>query len=833
LPLLHDQKTIDKCLQNLLRKFKDAEQEDQQVVYEALAPYIKSTFAFSSVLEPISNSYLDHKKSPVLMEYFTKDLSNSILIPNLYLVELAGDLHKSVADDDFGSLVSQLDFCKNDQSTAYESFQLECSILTTAQVLTITNILTSVLALNFSRKSRQVCTALNKALHNFNIVEFKACRLLESWMKWKDSDELSSFAYHAALLLANSNFWSVEATIIVCDLLISENDRFRQRAEMVLRSKSNDDVLTSSKLGLDVLLTLHTKKVHFQYTSPFATLTLYRIFLNIIIDIKSHLDSFLWLERYRIHVSIDRKYSPNRSKPSSISPVLSYFPTDLTMNTLFCDSIDRISEDLIQYMCDLITSQFASFLEIDGDTTSDEVLTSHAQFVVSVLVSWIALAFYNDQTRLPAIDALMTLFEASRNNEIRRAAAYALGYVCDKETSKILFDTIEMAMKNEINDTSNYSDDALSTLISSYSHCKSICNFEFDQDDINLFRELLKNSSQNIVKAAHVGLGRILEDSSMLLEMLDSDYVQCYHALMGSTAYVFIYDVQERKEYAAAELIEHHPDLLSIFLVELYNRIRHFTNSVRHVQTTDFYLAYEYPLYVAVAGLVAVRIPAAFCAYIRDWHDGDDFKRALYYTSKQHRRLERAACVTILSVFGELSVELCEMIIEGLRDDPHIQNICYKCLNRLTSIKDEKKVMNLLFSYLKSKSMNVRYVAVKMLLHLSKSSLISLNQVRTVLNEIMLDPTSNEDLWLIEEQDGVVTNCVYYYAGSLKDVVYSLLVQHLISDSSEIRQRNVFNDINSAFVESEKASRLASCLYEKKTEENTEINKPTIPKVID
>jgi hypothetical protein len=94
------------------------------------------------------------------------------------------------------------------------------------------------------------------------------------------------------------------------------------------------------------------------------------------------------------------------------------------------------------------------------------------------------LKVYNDQTRQSTIDALMTLFEASRKNEIRQAAAaYALGYVCDKETSKILFDAIEMAMKNEINDTLNYSDDVLSTLISSYCQCVSICNFQFDQDD--------------------------------------------------------------------------------------------------------------------------------------------------------------------------------------------------------------------------------------------------------------------------------------------------------------------------------------------------------------
>jgi hypothetical protein len=252
----------------------------------------------------------------------------------------------------------------------------------------------------------------------------------------------------------------------------------------------------------------------------------------------------------------------------------------------------------------------------------------------------------------------------------------------------------------------------------------------------------------------------------------------------------------------------------------LYNRIRHFTNSVHHVQTTDFYLDYAHPLYVAVAAVIAVRIPATFCTYSKDWHDGDDFKRALYYTSKQHRRLERAACLTILSIFGELTVELCEMLIDGLRDDPHIQNTCYKCLNRIISIKDETMVMNLLFSYLKSKSLNARYVAAKMLLHLSQSSLISLNQVQIVLNEVILDPSSNEDLWLIKDQDNIVTECVYYYVGRLKDVIYFLLAQHLTGDANGIIRRNELNDIDLNFVESENASRLASCLYETKAEEN-------------
>jgi hypothetical protein len=495
--------------------------------------------------------------------------------------------------------------------------------------------------------------------------------------------------------------------------------------------------------------------------------------------------------------------------------------------------MNRLSGDLVQYMCDLIKSNFVSFIEIDGDTTSNEVLASHTEFVVSLLICGMAFVIYKVETRPWTINALKTLIETSNNNEIRRAAAYTLGYVCVKNTYKILFNLLQTEVNRQTNETANDSDYFLSSLISSYCHCVSECESDFDEDDMDLFRKLLKHSYESVLSTARVGLARVLKNKSLLLEMLDTDYIQCYHALMGSTAYVFVQNIRQNNENAAAEYIEQHPDLLSIFVIELYNRIRHFTVSVQHVQTKDFYSAYSHPAYVTVAALIAVRMPATFCAYIKDWHDGDSLKRALFCTSKQHERLQRAACLTILSIFGDLTIELCEMFIEALRDDPHMQNNCYKCLTRINAIKDEKAVLNLLFSYLKSKSMNARYAATKMLLHLSQSSLISSDQVRALLNKLMSDSSSNEDLWLIKEQEGVLVECEYHYAGPMKDVIYSLLVQHLTGDASGGVKRNELNDINSNFVQSRQASRLASCIYEEKTEENTEINIPSTTKMID
>ncbi|CAF3376416.1 unnamed protein product [Rotaria sp. Silwood2] len=199
-------------------------------------------------------------------------------------------------------------------------------------------------------------------------------------------------------------------------------------------------------------------------------------------------------------------------------------------------------------------------------------------------------------------------------------------------------------------------------------------------------------------------------------------------------------------------------------------------------------------------------MPAAFCAFIKDWGDGDNLKRVLFYISKQHHFPQRAACLTILSLLGELTVDLCEMFIEALCDDPHIQNTCYKCITHIRSIKDEQ-----------------------LLLHLSQLSLIPFQQAQIILNDTMLDPSSNEDLRLIEEQDGVWINCTYYYAGPLKDIICSLLVQQIIGDANEPVRRNEFNDIDLNFIESEKSLHLVSCLYETKTEEDAEPESPLAP----
>ncbi|CAF3493769.1 unnamed protein product [Rotaria sp. Silwood1] len=823
LPLLHQSQAIDNCLQNLFDKFATTDLRDQQAVIEALLPYMQLNYTFSSITNCFSFNLQDqnktiYNKSSLLKKYFNIDphenLSLSLFISNLYLMELVHDFYETIKIDNRQFII--------EESITTKLFQFENCILTEAQALTITKILSCASSTDRSKSLDKLWIILNNALHHMNWVEFKACRLLESWLKWKDSNELSSFAYHAALLLINSDLWSVEATTIVCNLLCSDNDRFRQRAEIMFHSVSDNNVRASSKLGIDVLLTLIKTKVHYQLTSASAKLTLNRMLGNITLDIQSHLETLLWLERYRIHALNNKEYSFNESKSRRNTYITSFLSNDIAIDACSFINVSRLSDDLIIYLCDMIASNLFSFWEIDGDTTSNQVCESHVRFVVSVILTLHNLLNNTDETRQVAVAALMNLFEISENNEIRQAVAYALGYVCNEQTYKSLFENIILVMNSLYQETSTYSNTVLSALISSYSYCVYINKITFDQDDLDLFCTLLQHHSSDISKAACTGFGRVLKDTSFLLEMLSFDYIQCYHALIGSTACLYLYDVQQNSENTVANFIEEHPILLSIFIVDLYNSIRHFTTKVLPMENIDFDLAYGYPQYVKIAHLIALRMPIVFCAFVNDWPDGNNLKRALFYTSKQHNFPQRAACLIILSLFGDLTVNLCEMFIEAVRDDPYIQNTCYKCIVHIHSIKDENTVLNLLFSYLKSKSMTIRYVTAKILLHLSQSFLIPSKQVQTALNNLILDPSSNEDLWLIEEQDNFLAKCEYYYAGPLKDVIYSLLIQNATGDKNDNLRRNEYNDIDLNFIESRKVSRFASCLYEANTEENSE-----------
>ncbi|CAF0813097.1 unnamed protein product [Adineta ricciae] len=822
LPLLQHQQTIDKCLENLYSKFGDTDLRDRQAVNEALLPYILSTNTFSSVkkffpYDATNETTTITTKSPIVRKYLTvladDNLSSSVLMSNLYLLQLTHDLYECLKVSEQSLNIDEL----------LITFPLHFNgpTLTEAEALILTNFLHFAASTEQSGSLGKVLVILDNALHRMSFIEFKARTLLESWLKWKDSNEFCSFAYHAALLLANSELWSVNVATILCDLLCCESDRFRQRTHVILQSHGDDVNWTTSKLGFNVVLTLAEREANYRKTSAAFKLILYRFLGNIIIDNQSHLETLLWMERYRIHALNNEDYCLSNSRPWKNMHLTSCLSNNVTSHAYSFINLLKLSGDSCVYVCDMIASNFFSFSDIDGDTSSDSVVQSHNQFVISVIIRLFNEFNNTEETRQTAIEALTDLFTMSGNDEIRIAIAYALGYMCNRATYRSLFEKIQEILCDLNSDTPMYSNAVLIAFISSYTYCIAVHGIAFDQNDIDLFSILLQHTSQDIVKAARNGFGRAIKETSFLCETLGSNPLQCYHALIEATAYLFIYDVQQNSEIAVADFVEQYPTLLPIFNMELYNSIRHFTDQVIPLGGVKYILAYGCPQYVKVASLIAVKMPETFCTSVKQFKHGDDLKRAIYYTSKQHNFPQRAACLTILSVFGELTIELCEMMIRALFDDPHLQNTCYNCITRIHTVKDEKAVTDYLYSHLKSKSMNVRYLVAMILLYLVQSSLLPYEQVRSVLSEVMLDPSSNEDLWLIEDDDAVFASCAYHYTGQLKDVIYLLLIQHSTGNKTDIVPQKELNDIESDFVRAQRASRLASCLYGKQAENKT------------
>ncbi|CAF3276523.1 unnamed protein product [Rotaria sp. Silwood2] len=334
LPLLQHSKATDDCLQNIINKFANTDQRDQQAVIEALLPYMQMNSTFSSISNYFSYNLQEqnktiHNKSSALKTYIDigthENLSFSLFMSNLYLVELANDFNKLIKMDN-----RQLNI---NEPIEMKLFEFNNNILTGVQALAITNILSFISSTNRYNQYEKLLVTLSNTLHRANLIELKACRLLESWLKWKDSNEYSCFAYHAALLLINSHIWSVETTTIVCDLLCSDNDRFRQRAEIIFQSRNENDVL----------LILVKKKVHYQLTSASTKLKLIRLFSNIIIDVQSHLETLLWLERYRIHALTNKKYSFNKLRSSTNSIVATFFSTDIAIDACTYINFFRLS----------------------------------------------------------------------------------------------------------------------------------------------------------------------------------------------------------------------------------------------------------------------------------------------------------------------------------------------------------------------------------------------------------------------------------------------------------------------------------------------------------
>jgi hypothetical protein len=180
---------------------------------------------------------------------------------------------------------------------------------------------------------------------------------------------------------------------------------------------------------------------------------------------------------------------------------------------------------------------------------------------------------------------------------------------------------------------------------------------------------------------------------------------------------------------------------------------------------------------VDIAAVLAQKMPAAFCAEVNRSEFGEKLKRALFYTSKQHNYPRRAACVAILSLFVNLTSDMCDMFVAALLDSPLSQTIAYECVSRIQQVNDPN-IITKLFSYMSSKSLLARYTIAKLLVRLQQQGVILTVQVQSVLSESIKDRFSHQNLWLcVATAADFSLDVVYEHAGRLDRLLYTMLIE--------------------------------------------------------
>ncbi|CAF0896288.1 unnamed protein product [Didymodactylos carnosus] len=268
-------------------------------------------------------------------------------------------------------------------------------------------------------------------------------------------------------------------------------------------------------------------------------------------------------------------------------------------------------------------------------------------------------------------------------------------------------------------------------------------------------------------------------------------------------------------------------DVMKYFTEYIISLLSAKSDSVKHIASNVHYGYESYqhvhfgdPSFVEVAAELVKEMPAAFCAEVQRSSFGEaNFKKALYCTSIQHRFPRRVACIEVLSIFGQLTVDMSKMFVSALQDSAHLQRAVFRCVSRIREATRE--AIEYLYEYLNSDSMNARYTVAKLLVNLAHQDVVSVREVQRALVVAMEDPSAQQELWIIKNHEGAdATERMYVCLSRLNQALYGLLVQlSFLRTKDSIEQTFHVNEsesltstVNSQFEDAIKAAGLATCM---------------------
>lgn len=691
----------------------------------------------------------DSKEHKTMSGSFLQDRDHSqsisVLYASMYLANLSSDLQKLSHWLNSSSLLA-VDISRLSNKNLNQSQTQR--ILTYSHIEAINSRLNSI---DDVTEINHEIDVLDIELHNFYRCEWNAQPYLKQWLQKRGKPPHTTLAFHAALILGRSNEWTTEIADILCDLLVDKNDRLRQETEALLNGKSR----TTSETGMNVLLVFIERFIVYQTKSAYASFILGQFFDRLTVDNTDHLDRIIELEKQR--TNFHKKYKTETEDESMSGERERLFQNASPIARWFV----HLTPDVLQYFLKYLQS-FINDLPARRNRDRLKLTESHRLFVFS----WCAKILSIDEN---AVDMMLSILskvlKGNYASNTQSSAAFILGHSSKQEVQQILLEVIE----NKASSDTNIPETVVAACLHAY--CWScalnkIKNSDDKQDNddeghkkddkvdenekvVKLCEKLLKHQSSDVQEAAKIELAKFCPNVEKLLKYFENDPVVCYQSLVSVRIHES--DTKSLKEHSkcVVELIKAHSDLLSFYALDLYNSVKTFGDELQPY--SEWSEEFGELFLVQIACDLIEEMPAAFFGEIDRMKDSENLQKALLYTSKQHGHRRRNACIKLLSSFGDFNIEICNLFINSLIENPSIQGTCFDALKyfRKPHASDRKeKIIRQVDQVLEYREPRLEQLKV-CLEHLKKelhdfegtagSQEATLNQVKLILDKLNID----------------------------------------------------------------------------------------------
>ena len=580
---------------------------------------------------------------------------------------------------------------------------------------------------------------LSRVLHRCEIfTDIETANILTQWLSYSTDASLREFAYHAALLLFNLN---PTATILCCQLLASELDSFRRRAEKLFRN----NVISSWRLGLDGIVSL------IEFGRKWTT------------TVAAHV-----LESFRtIQIRLERMYCLHYldallENIETCNVLESFsFIFDFSIQANFIDKLEHCHtsrEDYIEIILKIFARSKGKWNRSEVNRGLTATIRLFHKYSNSIKICDSALAIF---IRWKSYNYIKHIVVRSSYPQTLRIVALRWFY---RSLKRISFRKI--FRKLEKTASSNIKDVISEAMI--YRKCTFVnCHYEipnvenltdyYSFDHSELFRILIILRSDGFT------------DSTFKHKYLPDVFTEmCTGHEFENMTTIFV-------------------NTICLGLTEFLN------NPLSTLFDTHLIIAVKY----------IERREMEFYRAIENSVLGENgFRHALILISKKSSVSRRLAALSLLVHYGELTVDIAGIFLDFALEELSYQKSACKLIWRLKYISS-KSISDYLLDKLQSESLQKRYIAALLLVQLAIHDQISTSTVCRYIKDVIHNSTSMGDIYLTMKSTTASDTFIddMYEKGRLDQTLAILLMQFsFIAGKPSDTEYNLYKQYSSFYL---------------------------------